>query len=220
MRARWNRSRGSDCSKLYASACVADMPTSLSIAAPVPAPGSTRWSIATEDVAVSQRAYFASYASLDPIPYQHLVPGRPYLRHELYDGDGAFYREFLQPQGIDELMILLIEASGGMRAWLTLARKSTQPPFTATDCSFVRSLTPHFTTALTNVLRSQDRRVGARHLSQCTRRLACGTLLIDQSGRSRARRSSCNSASRTQHRVVDRRPSPACGGPYRRQRTA
>jgi DNA-binding CsgD family transcriptional regulator/PAS domain-containing protein len=135
-----------------------------------------------DNIPVSKQAYFASYASLDPIPYQNLVPGRPYLRHELCDCDDAFYREFLRPQGIDQLMILLIEASGGMRAWLALARKSMQPPFTVSDCSFVRSLTPHFTTALRTFSVLKAAELERDIYRKALEGIAFGTLLIDQSG--------------------------------------
>jgi DNA-binding CsgD family transcriptional regulator/PAS domain-containing protein len=150
-----------------------------------PAPGA--WFDAVVDsehsAPISTRTYLAKYAAIDPIPYQRLVPGRPYLKKELYDADGIFQREFLHPQGIDDLVILLIEESAGMRAWLTLARDATQPPFSAADCHVLRALTPHFTTALRTfcVLKSAEleRDIYRKALED----IAFGTLLIDQTGR-------------------------------------
>ena len=131
---------------------------------------------------VSVGSYVAKYAALDPIPYQSLVPGRPYLRYEIHGKDDAFYRECLHPQGIDDFIIMMIEESGGMRAWLTLARTSAQPAFTTQDCQLVRSLAQHFTTALRTfaALKTQELELGIYREALDT--LALGTVLIDQSG--------------------------------------
>ena len=82
-----------------------------------------------------------------------------------------------------DLVILLFEEAGGMRAWLTLARNSTQPPFTATDCTFLRSLTPHFTGALRTFSALKTAELERDVYRTALEGLACGTLLLDQSGR-------------------------------------
>lgn len=135
-----------------------------------------------DTVLTSKRADLATSACLDPIPYQQLVPGQVYLGHELLVGDNASYREFLQSQGLDDLLILLIQERGGMRAWLTLARTATQPPFNTIERGFVRSLTQHLTMALHSFAVLNAAELERDLYRQVFEGIACGTLLIDQSG--------------------------------------
>jgi DNA-binding CsgD family transcriptional regulator len=140
-----------------------------------------------EGALAAKRAYLNIYASLDPIPYDKLVPGRIYRGQELYDTDGAFFREFLHPQGIDDMLLMLVEANGseasdGMRAWLTLARRSTQSPFTAAECAFMRSLRPNLATALRTFSSLRAVELERDIYRQALEGIAFGTLLIDQSG--------------------------------------
>ena len=136
-----------------------------------------------DSIYVSPIDYCGKYAAMDPIPYQELTPGRPYLKKEIYTTVDVFYRDFLQPQGIDDFMIVLIEEGSGMRAWLTLARKSIQPPFSALDCSFIASLTSHFTTALRTFATLKAAELERDVYRSALDSFACGTLLIDQCGR-------------------------------------
>ncbi len=134
-----------------------------------------------QPILASQR-YFSEFASLDPIPYQRLVPGRTYLTPELCNDDCAFYREFLQPQGIEDVAMLLVEEHGGMRAWLTLARSAAEPPFSPVECAFVRSLTPHLTIALRTFSTLKAAELECTVYRQALAGLAIGTLLFDQHG--------------------------------------
>jgi DNA-binding CsgD family transcriptional regulator len=134
------------------------------------------------DSAATLRNYTTNYAPLDPIPYHRLVPGRVYLKHELWDAPNAFDREFLHPQGIDELAILLIDEPGGMRAWLTLARRSPHTPFSADDCEFIRALTPHFSLALRIFSALKSAETERDIYREAVGSFAIGTLLVDQNG--------------------------------------
>jgi DNA-binding CsgD family transcriptional regulator len=129
-----------------------------------------------------KRAYLSRYAALDPIPYHQLTPGRIYRGHELYERDSPFYREFLHPQGIDDHLLLLIETNEGLRAGLTLARKSTQLPFTAADCALLRSLRPHLTVALRTFFSLKAVELERDIYRQALEGIAFGTLLLDQTG--------------------------------------
>ena len=110
--------------------------------------------------------------------------------------------------------MLLIEESGGMRAWLTLARNSTQPPFTAAECCFVRSLTPHFTTALRTFSALKAAELERDIYRTALESIAFGTLLIDQSGHVvRADRAATRLLERnTALSIIDRRLRAASRG--------
>ena len=133
-----------------------------------------------DDKAPGLQDYLEKYASLDPIPYQSLSPGRPYLGRDIYNFDGSFYREFLHPQGIDDLVIILIEDGCGMRAWLTLARDTTQPKFSADDCDFITSLTPYFAAALKVFSALKATEMERDIYRDALNNLLLGTLLVDQ----------------------------------------
>lgn len=154
----------------------------------------------TTDIPVSPEYYLTRYAALDPIPYHTLVPGRVYAKHELWDAANVFYREFLQPQGIDELAILLIEEPDGMRAWLTLARRTPGPPFSAAECESIRAVTPHFSVALRIFSALKSAATERDVYKEAFGSFSIGTLLIDQSGH-------VTRADAVAARILDRNPA-------------
>ncbi|UXJ50283.1 helix-turn-helix transcriptional regulator [Pseudomonas citronellolis] len=139
------------------------------------------------DCAAHGERYHTTYGQLDPLPYLAMRPGEHYVVEDTLAGAGAagecFYREFLQPAGMDHMVILHVAEPGGMRAWLSVARKAPAPPFGADDLALVRAITPHLTSALklfAALTRSEIERSVYR---DAVNHFAIGTVILDGLGR-------------------------------------
>ncbi|TLX70628.1 hypothetical protein FAS41_27350 [Pseudomonas nicosulfuronedens] len=99
-----------------------------------------------------ERPYRDTYARLDPIDYLDMQPGTLYRLDDILAQAGPegrrFHREFLRPAGMDQLVILHVAEPGGLRAWLTLARRHPARAYEPAELALMRALAPHLSSAL------------------------------------------------------------------------
>lgn len=104
------------------------------------------------DCGQHERPYRDTYARLDPIGYLDMQPDALYRLDDILAQTGPqgrrFHREFLRPAGMDQLVILHVTEPGGLRAWLTLARRHPARAYEPAELALMRALAPHLSSAL------------------------------------------------------------------------
>ena len=139
------------------------------------------------DCSVHGERYQAIYGRLDPLPYLSMQPGEHYLLPDLLAQAGPagdrFYREFLQPAGMDGLVIVHVAEPGGMRAWVSIARKASALPFGADALALIRAITPHLTTALKLFAALSRAEIERSMYCDAVNHFAIGTVILDGMGR-------------------------------------
>jgi PAS domain-containing protein len=138
------------------------------------------------DCSAHGERYHATYGRLDPLPYLAMQPGEHYLVEDLLAQAGPagdrFFREFLQPAGIDRMLIVHVAEPGGMRAWVSIARKAPTPAFDAADLALIRAITPHLTTALKLFAALTRAEIERSVYRDAVNHFAIGTVILDGLG--------------------------------------
>ncbi|WP_175803804.1 helix-turn-helix transcriptional regulator [Burkholderia cenocepacia] len=136
------------------------------------------------DCSPNGRRYQDAYAKLAPLPYLAMQPGEHYLLEDLLASAGAagdrFYREFLQPAGMDRMIILYVAEPGGMRAWLSVARKEPAPPFADEESALIRAIAPHLTSALKLFATLTRKEIERSVYRDAVNHFAIGTIILDR----------------------------------------
>jgi DNA-binding CsgD family transcriptional regulator len=135
------------------------------------------------DCSAHVRRYQDAYAQLDPLPYVAMQPGEHYLLEDLVAGAGPagarYYREFLQPAGMDRMVILHVAEPGGMRAWMSVARKEPARPFAAEERALIRAIAPHLTSALRLFATLTRKEIERSVYRDAVNHFAIGTIILD-----------------------------------------
>ena len=121
----------------------------------------------------------------DPLPYLHLREERVYSLAELLDPNdpahAAFFRDMLEPSGMNHTRIVRVAEPGGVSAWLCIAREN--PDFSAADSALLSALVPHLRRSLRNHLAIERERFRASVTDEAIQRLNFGWMTIDSASR-------------------------------------
>lgn len=129
-------------------------------------------------------AYTAGFHTLDPIPYDQLVPGQVYsLAQFIVAGDPGherYLREFLIPGRRQFMRVLRVSAPEGYNAWLMAWRADRD--FTPGDDAVLAALAPHLAISLELYSVIERERVRAGISGDAVRQLNYGWLTLDGRG--------------------------------------
>jgi len=132
----------------------------------------TEFSAGGEDMDAHRERYRANFATVDPVAYHAMQPGRSYRLPELLGTDRPeehpYYSGYLLPAGLAHMLSARIVGRDGYTAWFTMARKQADPDFSDTDQALFDSLLPHMAVALDSFALIDRQRVRAavsQHLS-------------------------------------------------------
>jgi DNA-binding CsgD family transcriptional regulator/PAS domain-containing protein len=149
-----------------------------------PAPGTESVTLASPDD-WELTAYRDQFFSLDPfvnLPLNQVTA----LSDMLADDELArsdYYRQYLQPVGLFQILGLDIAEPGGMLARMRLSRRRDEPAFTREERDWLTRLSPHLRRAIqiyaTLNRTASERDVYAGAVSQ----LAVATIILDEQGR-------------------------------------
>ena len=149
-----------------------------------PEPGAESATLASPDD-WELTAYRDQFFSLDPfvnLPLNQVTALSDMLDdEELARSD--YYRQYLQPIGLFQILGLDIAEPGGMLARMRLSRRREEPAFTASERNWLTRLSPHLCRAIqiyaTLNRTASERDVYAGAVSQ----LAVATIILDEQGR-------------------------------------
>ena len=123
---------------------------------------------------------------IDPTPYFRLAEGEPQALEEwLRPGDpdhDSFYRDFLVPSGMTEMLFLRVMEPSGVNAWLIVSRHG-DAPFGGAERGLMRALTPYLRSALRTRVCLEQERMKASLAAEAAGRLGFGWLTLDASAR-------------------------------------
>jgi DNA-binding CsgD family transcriptional regulator len=121
--------------------------------------------------------YIRDYMAMDPTAPDKTAPGQ-LLNIENFK-DSTYYREFLQPNGVEHAIRMGFSEPGGMHCWLAAAKSREDGPFTAADTGLLQYLLPHLEQALmlyANIMLSQSEKSLYR---EAIEHLSFGSILLD-----------------------------------------
>lgn len=132
----------------------------------------TEFSAGGIDMVGHRERYRADFATIDPVAYHAMEPGRSYRLAELMGidrpEDHPYYRGYLQPAGLAHMLSAKVAGEGGYTAWLTVARKEEDGDFDSAQRDLFDGLLPHMSVALDSFALIDRQRVRAavgQHLS-------------------------------------------------------
>jgi DNA-binding NarL/FixJ family response regulator len=124
----------------------------------------------------------SSYLSSD----RGMAIGRSYRLLELADAEQPskrrYYREFLEPAGLQAALIGRLAEPGGYQAWFTVARRRDVPNFSADDQALFDGLLPHLGVALHNFAQTDRYRLRAALNSFISSRFELAAITVSESG--------------------------------------
>lgn len=119
-----------------------------------------------------KQQYRAQFASIDPVHYFAMEPGRAYRLPELLrtaqTTHHPYYQGFLAPAGIAHMLSARIVDAEGETAWLSWCREAGGDDFSDAEAALFSSLLPHVAVALRSFVlidRQRVRAAIARHVS-------------------------------------------------------
>jgi DNA-binding CsgD family transcriptional regulator/PAS domain-containing protein len=128
--------------------------------------------------------YRLHYMATEPLPYFSMQAGKAYTLTDLI-GDrenNEFYRNFLQPAGLDHLIMLYVEEPGGFRCWVSAARREDMGPFTSQEVANCEWLVDHMQTAMRLYAALKKLELERDIYASALSNLHMGYLLLDQRG--------------------------------------
>ncbi|AHE54227.1 helix-turn-helix transcriptional regulator [Sphingomonas sanxanigenens] len=127
----------------------------------------------------------AELATLDPIRYDRLRPGRVYSPEEMIDPadmrHDRFRREYMERIGVRYGRFMRVTEPGGSSLWVVISRQKED--FGAADAALVGSLAPHLGIALRNFLALEQARFRINVAEDALRRAGIGWRALDGDGR-------------------------------------
>jgi len=151
-----------------------------------PDEGLIEWSDAEggEGAARTIRAnYERSFTGLDPFPYFRMEPGRVLRLPELMGGgdyrDHPYFREFLQPNGLEHMLLFRAVEPRGHQAWVTVTRPRDGHDFPEAAADLCAMLAPHFATALRCYAELEAARITREIRDRVMHKLNFGCVIVD-----------------------------------------
>lgn len=128
--------------------------------------------------------YRLRYSNTNPLPYFSMQAGKAYTLREMIGelDDSPFYHDFLHPAGLDDLIMLYVEESGGFRCWLSVARRQELGPFSTEDLVTCEWIAEHMQTALTIFSALKKIELDRDIYASALHNLHMGYVLLDQHG--------------------------------------
>ena len=133
--------------------------------------------------------YFTEYAALNPIPAASwLRPvGEVYTLGTLFEDEewfgSRFYKEWMKPQALGDMMGLMVLRSGGRAGWIATQRKNDTTKFSEAELDIFRLFSPH----ICRVIKISDaldlRTITSESLEATLDALSTGVFLLDRQGR-------------------------------------
>lgn len=129
--------------------------------------------------------YRLRYMTTEPLPYFSMQAGKVYTLTDLIGEreKSPFYQGFLQPAGLDHLMMVYVEEPGGFRCWISVARREDMGPFTDEETANCEWLIDYMQSALTVYSALKKVELERDIYASALRNLHMGYVLLDQHGR-------------------------------------
>lgn len=134
-------------------------------------------------------AYFERFASLNPIPAISISRpvGEVHSLDTLFERrewtSSAFYRGWMQPQALGDMVGLLALRSEMRAGWLALQRPASQPDYGEADFATLRIFSPHICRSLRIADVLDLRTVTSQALDRTLDGLTASVFLLDRNGR-------------------------------------
>ena len=132
-----------------------------------------------------QQLYRESAYKTDPTPYHRMAEGRVYRLDELLrpgePSHAAYFARVLEPSGMNVMRMMRVIEPGGVNAWLTISRASTDYP--AETGALLAALAPYLRSVVRSFVALEAARVEALLAGEAIRRLNTGWLMLDAAGR-------------------------------------
>ena len=121
----------------------------------------------------------------DPMPYRELQEGKVYALPDLLHFDDpahdSYYRQLLEPSGMNLLRMLRVMEPGGVSAWITVSRRKGD--FRAEHDDLLAALAPFLRAALRGFIALERERTSAIVANEAINRMNFGWLTLDGTGR-------------------------------------
>ena len=127
--------------------------------------------------------YERSFTGLDPFPYFRMEPGRVLRLPELMGGGDyrahPYFREFLQPNGLEHMLLFRVVEPRGHQAWVTVTRPRDGQDFPQAAADLCAMLAPHFATALRCYAELEAARITREIRDRVMHKLNFGCVIVD-----------------------------------------
>ncbi|MET0371393.1 MAG: hypothetical protein ABW039_08465 [Sphingobium sp.] len=154
---------------------------------PGPIGGMVKFVDADGDLETVGRLYDAFGQKGDPLSYYAMEPGRWYDAPALLGmaevDRHPFYRQFLQPAGMEWIRCLHITAPGGYDAWVTISQRAAAGDFTPEHDRLFDALAPHLALSLRSFAAIEKAQIGDEVAARITAALGFGCVLLDGEAR-------------------------------------
>jgi DNA-binding CsgD family transcriptional regulator len=133
--------------------------------------------------------YFTKYATLNPIPAaSSLRPvGEVHTLSMLFEDEEwfgcRFYKEWMQPQGLGDMLGIVVLRSGNRAGWLVTQKKNDMAKFSEAELDIFRLLSPHICRAIKISDALDLRTITSESLEATLDALSTGVILLDGQGR-------------------------------------
>lgn len=138
-----------------------------------------------ESPPVLAQLYRDTLYKTDPMPYRELEEGKVYALPDLLRfGDPAhdsYYRQLLEPSGMNLLRMLRVTEAGGVSAWISVSRHKGD--FRPDDDELLAALAPFLRAALRGFIALERERTSAAVANEAINRMNFGWLTLDSTGR-------------------------------------
>lgn len=138
-----------------------------------------------ESPPVVAQLYRDTLYKTDPMPYRELEEGKVYALPDLLRfGDPAhdsYYRQLLEPSGMNLLRMLRVAEPGGVSAWITVSRR--RGDFRPKDDELLAALAAFLRAALRGFIALERERTSATVANEAINRMNFGWLTLDGTGR-------------------------------------
>ena len=127
--------------------------------------------------------YERSFIGLDPFPYFRMEPGRVLRLPDLM-GDSdyrahPYFREFLQPNGLEYMLLFRVVEPRGHQAWVTVTQPCDGRDFPQSATNLCALLAPHFATALRCYGELEAARITREIRDRVMQKLNFGCVIVD-----------------------------------------
>jgi DNA-binding CsgD family transcriptional regulator/PAS domain-containing protein len=133
--------------------------------------------------------YFTKYATLNPIPAaSSLRPlGEVHTLSMLFEDEEwlgcRFYKEWMEPQGLGDMLGIVVLRSGNRAGWLVTQKKNDTSKFSEAQLDAFRLLSPHICRAIKISDALDLRTMTSESLEATVDVLSAGVFLLDSQGR-------------------------------------
>ena len=132
-----------------------------------------------------QELYRQSFYRRDPTPYHDMMEGRVYARKDLLREDdpvhASYFREVMEPSGMNAMRMMRVVEASGVSAWLTITQR--EQDFGAREDALMSWIAPYLRSVLRSFVALERERTNALLSGDAIARLNFGWITLDAAGR-------------------------------------